>query len=47
MGPEIVNIPHDPFNNHVLNYEAFGEEGMKLKSTIPLDKKNPNTYVSV
>ena len=46
-GPELGYIPHDPYNNTVINEYFYGDKGMKPKKTVMLDKKNPNTYVQI
>lgn len=46
-GPELINIRHDPYNNLATNYKSLGDEGMKPRKLIALDKTNPNTYVQI
>ena len=45
--PELIHIRHDPYNTVVLNQKYYSDEAMKPKKSIPLDKKNPNTYVQI
>ncbi len=46
-GPELINIRHDPYNTLIMNQKSLGDDGMKPRKWVALDKKNPNTYVQI
>lgn len=46
-GPELVYIPHDPYNNLSSNLKSYSDDAIQPKIKIPLDKKNANSYVQI